>query len=150
MHSLRALHFIHDFLITGFGFHWALALLATFWLLHLIHLFIKIAFPVWARKLDIKQTKIILHAVEVIGALVLCGVAPVAYISTSDYLMLRYPALLCLPSKEVNFYTLCMPLCVIVGTGVILAAIMFWILHKVCSSYIYSCDRYVVIWLCYP
>ena len=120
-------------LITGFFFHWALVLLAAFWLLHLIHLFIKIAFPLWSRRLDIKQTKIILHTIEVIGALILCGVAPIAFISASEYSFARFPPLLCIPSKEVYFYTVCIPLCVIIGTGVILTIIIFWILHKVRS-----------------
>ena len=108
-------------------------LLAAFWLLHIIHLFIKIKLPLWSRKLDKKRTKIILHITEVPGAIILCCLAPVVYISVSEYSVGRFPLLLCIPSKEVNFYTVCIPLCVMIGSGVILAIIMFWMLHRVSS-----------------
>jgi len=117
----------------GIVFHWGLILLAAFWLLHLIHLFIKIAFPMWSRKLDRRQTKIILHVTEVTGAFILCGLAPIIYVSVSEYSFGRFPPLICVPSKKVDFYTLCLPLCIMMGTGVILAIIMFWMLHKVSS-----------------
>ena len=102
-----------------------------FWLLHLIHLFIKIFLPVWSRKLDRKQTKIILHVTEVTGAFILCGLAPIIFVSVSEYSFKRFPPMLCFPSRKVNFYTVCLPLCVMLGSGVILAILMFWNLHKV-------------------
>ena len=115
----------------GFTFHWALMLLAVFWLLHLIHLFLKISIPIWSRKLDRKQTKLILHIVEVAGALFFCSLAPVLTVILSEYQITRFPPLFCNPSKEIRFYTMCLPLCIIVGTGVVLTIIMFRILHKV-------------------
>ena len=94
----------------------------------------KIAFPMWSRKLDRKQTKIILQVVEVAGALFVCSLAPILYVILSKYQFGRFPPLFCTPSKEVSFYTLCLPLCMILATGSILAVIMFWILHKVSSD----------------
>ena len=85
----------------------------------------------WSRKLDRKQTKIILHIVEVAGALFLCSLAPVLTVILSEYQITRFPPLFCNPSKEIRFYTMCLPLCIIVATGMVLAIIMFWILHKV-------------------
>ena len=99
-------------------------------------MFIKIALPIWSRKLDRKQTKIILHVTEVTVAFILSGLAPIIYVSVSDYSFGRFPPIICVPSKEVNFYTICLPLCVLVGSGVILTIIMFWMLHKV-TSYVY-------------
>ena len=84
----------------------------------------------WSRKLDRKQTKIILHVVEVAGALCLGTLAPVINIIYSKYQFGRFPPVLCLPSKEVSFYTVCLPLCIMMAIGTILAVIMFWILHK--------------------
>ena len=117
----------------GFVFHWALMLLAEFWVLHLIHLFLKIAFPMWSRKLDRKKIKFILHVIEVAGAIFLCSIAPTLFVIFSKYQFGRLPPLICNPSKEVSFYTICLPLCIIMGFGMILAIIMFWILHKVSS-----------------
>ena len=134
--SIRSLIY-YPSLVLGLIFHWLLMLLFVFWLLHLIHLFIKIAVPIWSRKLDRKRTKIILHVTEVTGAFVLCGLTPIVFVSVSQYSFRQFPPVFCSPSREVDFYTVCLPLCVVVGTGVILAILMFWMLHKV-NSYIRS------------
>lgn len=115
----------------GFAFHWVIMLLAVSWLLHLVHLFIQIIFPLWSRKLNRKQMKIILHVVEVAVTLFLCSLAPTLFVVLSEYKFGRFPPLLCSPSKEVSFYTICLPLCMIMGIGMNLTIIMFWILHKV-------------------
>ena len=112
-------------------FHWLLVLLSLLWLLHLIHLFIKIAFPLRSRKLDVKRTKYILHATEVCGAFLLTGLAPIIFVSVSEYNFGRFPPLFCFPSRAVTFYTMCLPLCIVIGSGVVLAIVTFWMLHKV-------------------
>ena len=103
------------------------------WLFHLIHLFIKIALPIWSRKLDRKEIKIILHIAEISGAFISCGVAPITYVSLSEYSFGRFPPLFCFPARAVTFYTICLPLCAMLAIGIILAIIMFWMLHKVSS-----------------
>ena len=115
----------------GLIFHWLLVLLSVFWLLHLIHLFLKIAFPMWSRTLNVKRTKIILHVTEVGGATLLSGLAPIIFVSVSEYNFGRFPPVLCFPSRAVTFYTMCLPVSITIGSGVILAIITFWILHKV-------------------
>ena len=35
--------------------------------------------------------------------------------------------------QKVSFYTMCLPLCIVIGIGVILAIIMFWMLYRVSS-----------------
>ena len=110
-------------------------MLAELWLLHLIHLFIKIAFPMWSRKLDRKRTKIILHVVEVGVALSLGTMAPILNVIFLKYQFGRFPPVFCIPSKEVSFYTACLPLCIILAIGTILAVIMFWMLHKVSNQH---------------
>jgi len=112
-------------------FHWLTVLLCVLWLLHVIHLFIKIVFPVKSRQLDFKRTKIILHVTEVIGASFITILAPVVFVSVSEYNIGRFPPVLCLPSREVGFYTMCVPLCAVIGAGVILTVIIFWRLHQV-------------------
>ena len=102
----------------------------------------KIAFPMWSRKLDRKQIKLILHVVEVAGALFLCSLAPTVFVILSKYQFGRFPPLICNPSKEVSFYTICLPLCIIMGIGMILAIIMFCILHKVSSINTYTTKYY--------
>ena len=88
----------------------------------------------WSRKLDRKQTKIILHVVEVTVAVILGTLAPTLNVILSKYQFGRFPAVICVPSKVVSFYTGCLPLCIMLAIGTILAVIMFWMLYKV-SSY---------------
>ena len=71
------------------------------------------------------------HTVEVTGATIVCGITPAVFISTSEYNFLQFPPFICFPTKSVAFYSMCLPLCLMVGTGVILAIIMFWMLHMV-------------------
>ena len=89
----------------------------------------------WSRKLDRKQTKIILHIAEVCVALSLSTLAPILNVIFSKYRFGRFPPVMCFPSKDVSFYTVCLPLCIIMATGTILAVIMFWMLHKVSNQY---------------
>jgi len=113
-----------------------LVLVGLLWLLHLIHLFIKIAFPVWSRQLTAKRTKIILHVTEVAGAIIVSIIAPIVFVLVSEYNIPRFPPVLCVPSSKVYFYTACVPLCIIMAVGVILAVVTFWILREVsaCSN----------------
>ena len=134
-HHMYYLSYKFFLLLLGFMHHWTPMLLAEFWLLHLIHLFIKIAFPMWSRKLDSKQIKTILHVVEVAVALFLCSLAPVLNVIRSKYQLGRFPPIICYPSEEVIFYTLCFPLSVMLGIGTILAVNIFWMLHKVKRLY---------------
>ena len=88
-------------------------------------------FPIWSRKHNDKKTKFLFHVVEVTAAVFLSILSPVIFISVSEYKVLRSPPVLCLPSKDVYFFTTCVPLCIIVGTGSVIAIIIFWTLHKV-------------------
>jgi len=57
--------------------------------------------------------------------------APVIYLAVSEYRVTRFPPVLCVPSRIVSFYTVCLPLCVTLGSGSILLIIMFYTLVKV-------------------
>lgn len=141
-YQLRNKQLLESYAIICFSigclFHWLVVLLHMLWLLHLIHLYLKICFPIWARKLAMKTTKILLHVTEITGAIILSGLAPVAFLLTSKYQFGRFPPVLCFPSRAVGFYTICVPLCIIIACGMILAITTFWILHKVSIHYIYT------------
>ena len=119
------------YLHLGFCHHWLLVLMSILWLLHLFHLFLKIMFPIWSKKHDDKKMMVILHVVEISGAAFTSILAPVIYLAVSEYRPNRFPPTLCVPSKAVYFYTICLPLCAIIGSGSILLVILFWTLIKV-------------------
>ena len=131
------------FLFLGFLYHWMLVLFNILWLLHLIHLSIKIAFPIWSRKLTVKRTKIIVHVTEVGGAIFVSVLSPMIFVLTSEYNVFRFPPVLCVPSSKVYFYTVCLPMCIIIALGVILDVVMLWILREV--SFLMSMHMYTII-----
>ena len=117
--------------IIGFVLHFCWVFMAVTWFLHLFHLFVGIAFPFWSRILNEKKWKIRLHIAEVFGSVVLCSLAPTIFVSVSEYTLVRFPPLFALPSRDVAFYTIVLPLAIILAVGVNLTLYAFLRLHKV-------------------
>ena len=68
---------------------------------------------------------------ELTSAIFLSGIAPTAFVSASEYTLGRFPPLFALPSSEVAFYTMMLPLTIILAVGVNMAFLSFWTIHKV-------------------
>ena len=90
-----------------------------------------IAFPFWSKRLEAKNWKIRLHVAEVVGSILLCALAPTIYVTVSDYKFGRFPPLLSLPTKTVVFYTIILPLTVILVVGTNLFVLSLFKIHKV-------------------
>ena len=117
--------------LTGFVFHFCSMFMAATWFLHLLHLFLGAVFPFWSQCLKEKKWKTRLHVVEVFGAVILCGLAPTIFVIVSEYSFGRLPPLFALPSREVSFYTMEVPLAIILALGVNLTFYTFLTIHKV-------------------
>jgi len=63
--------------------------------------------------------------VELINVIFLSGIAPTAFVSASEYVLGRFPPLFALPSREVAFYTIMLPLTIILAVGVNLEFFFF-------------------------
>ena len=118
----------------GFALHFCWTFMAVTWFLHLFHLFLGVVLPFQTRFLSEKKWKIRLHVAEVFGSVVLCSLAPTIYVSVSEYTLARFPPLFTLPSREVAFYTIVLPLAIILAVGVNLTFYTFLSLHKVCVA----------------
>ena len=103
------------------------------WFLHLFHLFVGVVFPFQSQFLKEKKWKIRLHVVEVFGAVILCGLAPIVIVTVSNYRLSRFPPLFALPSREAYFYTLKVPVVIIIAVGINLTFYTFLSIHKVTS-----------------
>ena len=101
------------------------------WFLHLFHLFLGVAFPFRSKFLSEKKWKIRLHVVEVFGSVLLCSLAPTIFISVSEYVPGRFPPLFALPSRVVVFYTIVLPLAIILAAGINLTSFTALSIHKV-------------------
>ena len=71
---------------------------------------------------------------EVLGSIILCSLAPIVVVTTSEYTLSRFPPLFALPSQHVIFYTIILPLTIILAVGVNLTIYSFIRIHMVCRS----------------
>ena len=97
----------------------------------MFHFFLGIAFPFWSRFLNERKWKIRLHVVEIFGSIVLCSLAPTVFVSVSEYTLARFPPLFARPSRDISFYTLILPLAILLAIGVNLMIYSLIGIHKV-------------------
>ena len=117
--------------ITGFVSHFALLCATLTWFLHLFHLFLAVVFPFWSQFLSEQKWKIRLHILEVVGCVVVSSIAPIIFVSTSEYTIARFPPLFPQPSRDVVFYSLVLPNTILIAIGVNLTIYSFITIHKV-------------------
>ena len=111
--------------------HFFLLCVSITWFLHLFHFFLGVAFPFWTRLFNESKWKTRLHIMELFGSVILCSLGPTIFVTTSQYTLSRFPPLFALPSKEVTFYTLILPLTIVLAIGINLTAYSFISIHRV-------------------
>ncbi|XP_065889662.1 uncharacterized protein [Dysidea avara] len=115
---------------SGFVVHAAVLLMHFFWIMHLLHMFTRLAFPMKARNFDQSSYRHWFHIVEVGGAMLVAIIPPIAVVSASEYNVPSFPANYCVPEPRVAYYTELLPINVILGAGVCLIVTIFWMLHQ--------------------
>ena len=68
---------------------------------------------------------------EVLGCVVISGIAPITFISVSDYTMARFPPSFARPSRDVTFYSFVLPNTILIAVGVNLTIYSFVTIRKV-------------------
>jgi len=119
------------FIHIGFAFHFCIQSIVFTWFLHAFHLFLGAAFPFRARFLSEKKWKIRCHVIEVIGCIIFCSLGPTLVLSLSEYTITSFPTLFPLPTKEMVFITMTIPLSVLLAAGVNMIFYTFFCVHKV-------------------
>ena len=118
-------------LTAGFVLHAGVLQIVLYWLLHLIHLFMKFIFPFAIRRFDTKKWKRIFHITELILINLITVVAPIYIILDSKYYPYGYPPVLCVPNATFTFYALVLPIIVMLCLGTCIILLMFWRLQMV-------------------
>jgi len=90
-----------------------------------------VAFPFWSEYLEDDSWKTRLHVMEVVSSVLLSGLAPTIYVAKSNYRFGRFPPLLSLPTRTVAFYTIVLPLSVILAIGTNLFVFCVYKIRKV-------------------
>ena len=104
------------------------------WFLYLFHLFLVVSFPFWSKFLSEQKWKIRLHVVEVFGSVVICSIAPIIYISVSEYTFSRLPPLFDRPSRDATFYSIVLPNIILMAVGINLTIYSLISIRKVINK----------------
>ena len=142
---------IRMFIIAGVVFYYSLIQLAMFWLCHVLALFWKIRFPFHSRSFQMAHRTKYVH----IAAVVLCILVPfVPIVATMSqyghgrssveaatgglgFGITRFPPLLCTGRHaDTTFYSLILPILVILMIGMTILLFIFWIIHRVSHTII--------------
>ena len=122
----------------GATFQFCLILMSIFWLFHLFHVFLKVVFPVKSRFLTTRKWNRKLHIAEILVSILISALGPATvWIAGIKYGFSFFPPLLCLPtSRAFVFYTMSVPLMILLTLGLNMTATIIWTLLKVSELYI--------------
>jgi len=121
----------------GIVIYYGLFQLAVWWFCHVVSLFWKIRFPFHARSFETAHRVKYIHIAMVIVGLVLPTLPVIVAFtagnpSSRGFGLTRFPPILCTSlQSDPTFYSLVLPINVLLAIGVPLLIIIFWIIYKV-------------------
>ena len=135
--------------------YYGLFQLAVWWFCHEVSLFWGICFPFHARSFQTAHRTKYVHITMVAVGLVLPALSVIVTFTTGDpsgFGLTRFPPILCTGlQRDSTFYSLVLPINILLATGIPLLIIIFWIIHKVCTI-VFAKERFYenascVMWL---
>ena len=119
-------------LYLGTVFYYTLLQLALWWFFHVAAIFWKIRFPFSARAAESTLYIKLVHVTVVVLAVVVPIVPVVTTLKTSGFGLTRFPPILCTGTNaDATFYSLVLPIVVLLQVGISLLIVIFWKIHKV-------------------
>ena len=126
---------IVSFYSEGIAFYYGLFQLAVWWFCHEISLFWGICFPFHSRSFETARHTKYVHITVVAVRLVLPALPVIVTFTNGDpsgFGLTRFPPILCTGmQRNSTFYSLVLPLNIIMAIGIPLLIVIFWIIHKV-------------------
>ena len=137
---------IQTFIIAGVVFYYSLLQLAMFWLCHVLALFWKIRFPFHSRSFQMAHRTKYVHIAAVAMGILVPFIPIIATMSQYGHErsaieaatgglgfgITRFPPLLCTGRHaDTTFYSLILPILVILMVGMTFLLIIFWMIHRV-------------------
>ena len=115
----------------GFIVWYSMMQFILLWIMHISFIFWKIYFPMSTILKNIRRTKYI-HGICLIAAVLLPLISPMASHLKDGFVIGSFPPFFCVGNNNaVSFYTLLLPLNILLGVGTSLLVLMFWRLHMV-------------------
>ncbi len=117
---------------TGAVFYYTLLQTTVWWLLYVLMLFWRVRFPLHIRSFGKTHWLKFVHISCVTLALLAPWIPVIAAFATGGFTNASFPPQLCTGrDSEAAFYSLMVPIMVIMQIGVSLLIVIFWTLHKV-------------------
>ena len=120
--------------LTGSVFYYAVMQITMWWFFHVITLFWKIQFPFHARSFENTHGFKYLHITAFFLGVVIPAIPVVIMLATGGFVARRFPPVVCSARKlDVTFYSVILPIIMMVEIGISLLIIMGWKIyaHKV-------------------
>ena len=126
---------VFAFYSAGIVFYYGLFQVAVWWFCHEISIFWGVCFPFHAKSLEKAHRTKYIHIIMVIVGLVLPALPVIVTFTTGDpsgFGLTRFPPILCTGlEKDATFYSLVLPINILMAIGIPLLIIIFRIIHKV-------------------
>lgn len=129
MNNTYSIDFLH--LTIGFILYAGTQQVVLYWLVHLIHLFLKFIFPFAIRRFDTKKWKRIFHVTEFIFINLVTVIGPIYALVDSKFYPYGFPPVLCIPNATLTFYAWVLPVILMLCLGTCIIVLLFWRLQMV-------------------
>ena len=113
--------------------------ISLLWLCHVMMMFAKLKWPIYARKIALAGNCKYIHA----ASLILLTLIPiiliiVVFVRSGGFSMLNFPPLFCFSKeKDMIYYFIILPISVLLAAGSSLLAVIIYIINKV--FHVYTC-----------
>ena len=128
--------------IAGSVYYYTILQLSIWWICHVTTLFWKIKFPFHAKQFQNKKS---IHVLVVLLAVVLPTIPIIVSFRTGGFVISNHPPLVCVSrSSDAAYYTLALPISIIIATG---TSLLFLVLVTVIKVILfYGCvERYCIL-----
>ncbi len=117
---------------TGAVFHYTMLQMAVWWLLYVLMLLWTVRFPLQVRSFGKSHWFKVLHIACVTLALLVPLIPVIAAFATGGFNNTNFPPHFCTGrDSEATFYSLMVPIMIVLQIGVAVLTLIFWTLHKV-------------------
>ena len=111
---------------------------ALWWIFHVSALFYGVQFPFHSRSFKAANRTKYVHVIMVVIALILPLVPVISCAVIGGYTITSFPPILCTGSDaDATFYSLVLPITIILGIGASLLVLIFWAVHKVKTNCVF-------------
>ena len=119
-------------LCAGGIFYYVLLQSLLWWIFHVSVIFWGVQFPLHSRSFKINNRMKYIHLTCIVLAFLLPLVPALTNAFKGGYTMNRFPPILCVGTNvDATFYSLVLPIDIMLGIGTALLVITFWKIHKV-------------------